>query len=176
MLELVARDVSGCAKVLELGSGTGIVTVTIARNATHLVATDYVDAMVDSTRERIRAEELSNVEFATASVDALPFEEETFDAVVPANVLHLVPNVEGALRSIKRVLRPRGRILVPTYCHAETIVSALVSRALALTSFPSRRRLTLQSLARAVQRADISITHCELLPGLLPIGFVSGHR
>ncbi len=176
MLELVAREVDGARDVLEVGSGTGIVTIALARTAARVVATDYAQAMVDATRRRVREAGLSNVEPVLASVEALPFPDQSFDAVVAANVLHLVPDMNAALAAIVRVLRPHGKVIVPTYCHVQTRVARLVSRALALTRFPGRRRLTLESLEGAVKRAGVELTHSEVLPGLLPIGFVSGRR
>jgi ubiquinone/menaquinone biosynthesis C-methylase UbiE len=42
---------------------------------------------------------------------ALRFDDGTFDAVVAANVLHLVPDLPGALAALRRVLKPGGRII-----------------------------------------------------------------
>ena len=112
----------------------------------------------------------------SSSVEALPFPNESFDAVVAANVLHLVPDMDVALGAMVRMLRPGGRLIVPTYCHAQTRLAQVVSRALALTRFPGRRRLTLEALEGAVKRSGLELAHSELLPGVLPIGFVAARR
>jgi hypothetical protein len=44
------------------------------------------------------------------------------------------------------VLKPNGRLVVPTFCHDETVLSSVVSRLLAITGFPSHRRFTARSL------------------------------
>lgn len=176
MVELVTQEVSGAKDVLELGAGTGLVTIALARPAAHVLATDFSPAMLAKLEEKVRRARLSNVDVAHADVTALDFPDDRFDAVVAANVLHLVPDLRDALRSMVRVLRPGGALVVPTYCHAETRTARIVSRGLALTGFPGQRRLTLDTLVRAVREAGLEVTRRELVPGVLPIGFVSAHR
>ena len=55
-------------------------------------------------------------EFATASAGALPQEDATFDTVVSASSLHRWPDVGRALREIRRVLRPGGRVVLLDWC------------------------------------------------------------
>ncbi len=176
MLERVARDVTGAEDVLELAAGTGIVTTVLARSAGHVLATDYSPAMLDVLERKVRSEGASNVSVAQADIGALDFEDGRFDAVVAANVLHLVPDLGLALRNMARVLRPGGVLVVPTYCHAETLAARIASRALALTRFPGRRRLTLDALVGAVRDAGLTVTAREVLPGVLPIGYVTARR
>lgn len=102
------------------------------------------------------------------------FPPASFDAVVCANVLHLLPDLPGALAALQRVLRPGGKLVAPTFCHAETRTSRAVSRVLALTGFPSQRRLSSRTLREALESARFHVTRTELLPGLIPVGFVAG--
>jgi phosphatidylethanolamine/phosphatidyl-N-methylethanolamine N-methyltransferase len=85
-----------------------------------------------------------------------------------------VPDLPGALSALRRVLKPGGRIVVPTFCHDETAFSWVASRALALTGFPGHRRFTAESLRQAVERAGVTVTRAETLPGLIPMGYVEG--
>ena len=174
MLELAAEAVRGCDRVLEVAAGTGLVTLELARSAREVVATDYADAMVATLTARIQQAGLSNVHAEQADLYALPFEPATFDAVVAANVLHLVPDLPGAIASLRRVLKPAGSLVVPTFCHDETALSWVVSRALAVTGFPGHRRFTAASLREALEREGLQITRHEVLPGLIPIAFCEG--
>lgn len=176
MIELVARSVAGAGEVLEIGAGTGIITVAVSRTARHVIATDYAPGMLARLEEHLRRDGVQNVETARADVDSLDFADGRFDAVIAANVLHLVPDMQSALRSMTRVLGPEGVLLVPTYCHGQTRTARLVSRLLGLTGFPGRRRLTMTTITNAVRAAGLRVTGTELLPGVLPIGFVSARR
>lgn len=172
MLELVSEAVRGKKKVLEVAAGTGIVTSAIAKTAACVVATDYASAMVAALQRRIREEELKNVTCEQADIYSLPYEENEFDAVVAANVLHLVPDLPAALEALRKVTKPAGLLVAPTFCHDETKVSWLISRLLAISGFPGHRRFTMGSLRGVLEEYGIQITRAELLPGLIPIGFV----
>jgi phosphatidylethanolamine/phosphatidyl-N-methylethanolamine N-methyltransferase len=176
VLELTAEAVDGAGTVLEVAAGTGLVTAAIAPRVGTLIATDYADAMVASLRQRVGELSLSNVECQQADLYALSYPPQRFDAVVAANVLHLVPDLQGALRSLVGVLKPEGKLVVPTFCHDETWLSGAVSRVLAVTGFPGQRRFDSASLRQALESAGLSVTRYELVPGLLPIGFVEASR
>ena len=119
MLELVAEAVSGRTRVLEVAAGTGLVTPVLAKAAGEVVATDYAAAMVARLQTRVRDLGLGNVDCQRADIYALPFESASFDAVVAANILHLVPDFDAAIAALRRVLRPGGVIVAPTFCHDE---------------------------------------------------------
>jgi phosphatidylethanolamine/phosphatidyl-N-methylethanolamine N-methyltransferase len=172
MLELTREALHGRERVLEVAAGTGLVTVAIAEVARELIATDYASAMVDMLARRIRELALTNVRCEQADIYALRFEAKSFDAVVAANVLHLVPDLDGALAALRRVLKPGGKLVVPTFCHDETWLSAILSRAASLTGFPSHRRFTARSLREALEAFGAYIERAETLPGLVPIGYL----
>ena len=172
MLPLVAAEVGGLDRVLEVAAGTGLVTRALAPEVGAVVATDYAEAMVSRLEKRVRDDGLDNVE--VRQLDLLDLDgSEQFDAVVAANVLHLLPDLDGALNAMVRALRPGGRLIVPTYCHDETAWSRATSRVLGLVGFPGQRRLTLGRLVEVIRAQGLEPRQAVLLPGLLPIGFVS---
>lgn len=175
MLPFVVQEVDGLDRVLELAAGTGLVTAAIAPAVGELVATDYADAMVERLGERAQALGLGNVRTRTLDVYSLDSEAQ-YDAVVASNVLHLLPDVERALEAMVRALRPGGRLIVPTYCHDQTALSRFTSRLMGLVGFPGQRRLTLDGLAATVAAHGLEVHRSVLLPGLLPIGFVSARK
>ena len=174
IVDLASRAVHGAERVLEVGAGTGLVTAALARSAQQVIATDYASEMVGRLRLRVQADGLRNVQCQQADLYELPFRTAEFDAVVAANVLHLTPDLPSALSSLRRVLKPGGRLIAPTYCHDQTAVSWVTSRLLALTGFPGFRRFTVASLREALEAAGVTVSHIALLPGLLPIGYVDG--
>lgn len=174
MLEMVSEAVSSKGRVLEVAAGTGLVTTAIAQSCGAVVATDYASAMVEALEMRVRNAGLDNVMCEQADIYALPHKAGEFDAVVAANVLHLVPDLPAALNALKKVIKPGGLLVLPTFCHDETLVSWLVSRLLAVTGFPGHRRFTMHSLRGVLEENEIQIDRAALLPGLIPIGLVIG--
>lgn len=174
MIALAGEATSGLGRVLEVAAGTGLVTPALAAGAGEVIATDYSAAMVAALERRVRNAGVANVRCEQADLYALRFDVGAFDAVVAANVLHLVPDLPGALTVLRRVLKPGGKIIVPTFCHDETALSWVISRALAVTGFPGHRRFTAKSLREEVEAAGVRVTRTEVLPGVIPIGYVEG--
>ena len=172
MLALAVEAATGKGRVLEVAAGTGLVTTAIAPVAGELIATDYAEAMVRRLEARVRDAGLTNVRCEQADVYDLRFETGTFDAVFAANVLHLVPDLEGALASLRRVLKPGGVLVAPTYLHEETLAASVLSRVLSLTGFPGQRRFTASSLSAAIEAAGFVVARVEVIPGPFPIGYI----
>lgn len=174
MVELASEATRGLGRVLEVAAGTGLVTLALASSADEVIATDYSLGMTAALTRRVREAHVANVRCQQADVYALPFDDCEFDAVVAANVLHLVPDLRGALLALCRVVRPGGRVVVPTFCHDQTAISWIMSRILALSGFPGYRRLTLKTLQQAVEGVGVRVIRAEILPGLIPIGYIDG--
>lgn len=130
--------------------------------------------MVSMLEARVREQGLSNVRCEQADIYALRFEPASFDVVVAANVLHLVPDLPAAVAALRRVLRPGGRLVVPTFCHDETALSWIVSRVISVTGFPGHRRFSARSLRASLEAGGLRIERSETVGGLIPIGFVAG--
>ena len=61
----------------------------------------------------------SELHFSVQDATSLPYADETFDAVLIANALHIMPRPEKALAEIYRVLKPGGQLFAPTFVHGE---------------------------------------------------------
>jgi ubiquinone/menaquinone biosynthesis C-methylase UbiE len=102
-------------RVLEIGPGTGYYTLDLAEwigPEGDLEIFDIQQEMLDHTMERARERELGNVSATQGDAQALPFEDDSVDAVVLTTVLGEIPDQNAALREIARVLRPGGRLVV----------------------------------------------------------------
>jgi SAM-dependent methyltransferase len=98
-------------RVLDLGCGPGISAVEIARGApaTRLVGLDLSAAMLPRARRRARAAGIE-LPLVRADVSALPFAPDAFEGAAGHSFLYLLPDPAGALREIRRVVRPGGRV------------------------------------------------------------------
>jgi ubiquinone/menaquinone biosynthesis C-methylase UbiE len=173
VLELTAGSVSGAETVLEVAAGTGLMTAAIAPRVRQVVATDYAENMLAVLRERLKSAGISNVTVEHRDIYALGYPPGSFDVVVAANVLHLVPDLDRALDALCQVLRPGGTLITPTFAHDETARAWVASRVLAhVLRQPMHRRFTAASLREALERRGLRITRAETIPGLIPVAYV----
>jgi len=100
-------------EVLECACGTGLLTGVMAKRCKSLIATDFSAKMLKRARKKYG--KYGNVRFAQADILHLDYPDGCFDAVVAANVIHLLDEPLSALRELVRVCRPGGRIIIPTY-------------------------------------------------------------
>ena len=98
--------------VLELATGTGIIARNVADSAKHITATDFSEKMIEQAEKNIK---IGNIDFSVEDACNLPYNNNTYDVVIIANALHIMPNPEKALAEIKRVLKPDGVLIAPTY-------------------------------------------------------------
>ena len=115
MYELI-RPVVKAKTVLELATGTGLIAKNIVNAAAHIEATDASAEMILEAKRDNRSAKLH---FSVQDATSLPYADETFDAVLIANALHIMPRPEKALAEIYRVLKPGGQLFAPTFVHGE---------------------------------------------------------
>ena len=98
-------------RALEIGAGTGYFTLNLMRAGVirEAVATDISPGMLRALSDS--ASELGlTVETRVCEASALPFEDASFDLVFGHAVLHHLPDLSGAFREFRRVLRPGGLV------------------------------------------------------------------
>lgn len=103
-------------RVLDIAGGTGDLTrkfSSLVGPSGEVVLADINDSMLKVGRDRLLDKGVAgNVQFVQADAEALPFPDNHFDVVTIAFGLRNVTRKENALRSMLRVLKPGGRLLV----------------------------------------------------------------
>lgn len=100
-------------KVLELGCGTGLYTETLQKIAENVVATDFSDEMIAAAQQK--RGNLKKVQFQKANALNLHFENESFDSVFMANLIHVIGNAERVIQESKRVLKSGGQLIITSF-------------------------------------------------------------
>lgn len=99
--------------VLELGCGTGLFTEVLCQKSHSVKATDFSDEMVAKAIEL--RETLPNVTFAREDATHLSFEDQSFDTVFMANLIHIIADPDKVIAESRRVLKPGGRIIITSF-------------------------------------------------------------
>jgi ubiquinone/menaquinone biosynthesis C-methylase UbiE len=109
--ELLAESCNLCTdeRVLDVAAGNGNATLAAARRGAVVTSTDYVGMLLDAGAARARAEGL-DVKFEVADVEALPYDDASFDAVLSTFGVMFAPDHARSAAEMARVCRPGGRI------------------------------------------------------------------
>ncbi len=103
-----ALAVQAGERVLDIGSGPGLLAAELAQEGARVVGIDPSESMLAMSRRR----EIAGAEFQAGDALSLPVPDASFDAAVSTQVLEYVEDVAGALREAHRALKPGGRLLV----------------------------------------------------------------
>jgi SAM-dependent methyltransferase len=109
---LDAAGVVAGGLILDVGTGTGTVAALAAHRGARVVDVDAEPSMLSLVRRRLPAASLG-----LAALPALPFAAKTFDAAVANFVVNHVGDPLAALRALRRVVRPGGRVAVTIWPH-----------------------------------------------------------
>jgi ubiquinone/menaquinone biosynthesis C-methylase UbiE len=124
--QYVANLMTEDDNVLECACGTGMFSLPIARRCKSLTATDFADKMLRQAQNKCK--DLPNVRFELADVTRLNYDDETFDKVVAANVIHLLDNPKAAMAELMRVCKTGGLVIIPTYINESTKAASAAAK------------------------------------------------
>jgi len=98
--------------VLDIGCGAGVTPCFIARRyGCRVVGVDILEAMIERSKERAKREGIMDrVEFRVADAQALPFEDDLFDAVITESVTAFPEDKQKAVNQYVRVTKPGGYV------------------------------------------------------------------
>ena len=102
-------------RVLEVGPGTGYYALDVAPRLTpggRLDTLDIQQPMLDELMHRADAAEIVNIVPLHGDAQAMPYPDATFDAAYLVATLGEIPDQDRALRELRRILKPGGRIIV----------------------------------------------------------------
>ncbi len=100
-------------RVLDIACGTGLVSFGAARAVGpqgYVLGIDLSERMVDAAARRAREKKLSNCSFSRMDAETLALPDASFDVVLCALGLMYMPDPLQAVREMRRVLRPGGRV------------------------------------------------------------------
>ncbi len=102
-----AAGIAPEARVLDVGCGTGQLTGALAEKvgAANVSAVDTSEPFTEACRRRV-----PDADVRVARAEALPYEDDSFDAVLSQLVVNFIPDVSQGMAEMRRVTRPGGTV------------------------------------------------------------------
>ncbi len=102
--------------VLEFGCGTGSTAIAHASFVKHIQAIDISAKMIEIARTKADAQNVDGVTFDVSGIEDFSAPDQSFDAVLGLNVLHLLADRDAAIAKVRKLLKPGGVFVTSTVC------------------------------------------------------------
>lgn len=162
----VAEFISNTDSVLECACGTVAITEEVAKKAQKVLATDFAEGMLKRASKKCR--KYSNVSFRQEDITDIKSEDESFDKVVAGNVIHLLPEPEKALNELLRVVRPGGKVIIPTYINMARDSSGFAVKFIEKLGADFKRQFDLDSYKEFFEEKGFKDVEYYVVDGRMP--------
>lgn len=128
----VWAEAAGARRILDAGIGTGR-NISYYPRGVEVHGVDLSETMLQACRQRIRSV-ASTAGLACGTVTCLPFKNQSFDAVVSTFLFCVLPDElqPPALKELRRVLRPGGKLILLEYVYSQNPIQRLVMQSMSL--------------------------------------------
>ena len=135
--------------LLDCGCGTGpMISLLYEKDPTkHYTGIDLTPKMI----EVAKAKNLEGVNWVVGDCEDLPFEESSFDAVICSNSFHHYPDPQRFFHSVKRVLRPGGRLILQDFTAPDPVLWLMNHTEMPLANLIGKGDVAAYSLDRVRQ-------------------------
>ncbi len=155
--------------VLELATGPGMIAKHIAAAAKNVVATDFAPNMIETAK---KGDVPQNVTFEVADATSLPYADKSFDLVVIANALHIIPEPQKALAQIKRVLKDGGLLIAPNFIFRKSGAKNLWQKILALVGIKFEHEWTAEEYLDFLRQNGLRVAKSQVVKGRIDLLYV----
>ena len=162
----VAEFIEPSDEVLECACGTGAISEYIAQKCKRLIATDFAPGMLRKAAKKCR--KYPNVVFRKADITNIKCKDAHFDKVVAGNVIHLLPEPEKAIRELERVVKPGGKIIIPTYINMSKGTGKAAVKMITLLGADFKRQFDLDSYRKFFEDKGYAGAEYYVVDGRMP--------
>lgn len=168
MLETVRERLPHGANVLEVAAGTGAISLAVADKAASVLCTDISEQMLAVARKKAAKRGVKNIEFDRMNIFDTGRPDNSFDAVIAGQVLHLINEPEKAAAELRRV--SKQTVILPMSLTKNLRGSAKLSVGVyRLFGFSPKAEFDAEGYAAFLPQ--IGFENCEIIhiPGKIPM-------
>lgn len=105
--------------VLECGCGTGTTALILAQHVKQITGSDLSREMTEIAKQKTKEQKIRNANFIKSTLFDNQFKDESYNAILAFNFLHLVEDTQKNLKRINSLLKPGGLFISKTTCLVE---------------------------------------------------------
>lgn len=173
IVQLIENELDPSDYVLEAACGTGLISMRIAPFVDRYFGCDISPEMIEIARSKALSAGIANIEFSVQDAYKLNFEDDSFDAVILTNALHIMMEPEKVLASVSRTLKDEGLLIVPTYLHGSSLLSRIISSVMGLSGFRAYHRWSAESFEKFIESCGYTILRSIKVKDKIPLLYVS---
>ncbi len=173
MYKRIPRVIEG-KRVLEIATGPGLLAKHVASSAREMIATDFSEGMI---KEAKKGDVPDNLRFEVADATDLPYEDKSFDVVIIANALHVMPEPDKAMDEIDRVLKKKGILIAPNFIHKGSgLKSRIWSRMLKLAGIKFEHQWTKEAYEKFLSNHGWRVVNSKEMPSRITMLYTESVR
>lgn len=164
ILEKTRKYLKKQDNVLDYGCATGILANEIAGDVYAVYGIDISAEMIKIARNKAKARNIRNVEYAQSSIFDAQHKPGTYDVVLGIYLLHLLDDMPEALKRIHALLKPGGVFISVTPCFGK---KSIIGTALSLISkiglIPDLKLISVPDLENTITQAGFKLIEAECI-------------
>ena len=173
ILENIGPDLNLNHDVLEIGSGTGIISFSICSKVSSIVATDISPKMIHIANQKLIKSKIQNIDFQIQDSYNLTLPDKSFNTVIASNLFHLLYEPEKPLKEVKRVMREDGIFIAPTLCLGENNKSKIIAFIIGILSgFKVVNKWSINEFKNMLINNGFLITRTVIIYDKIPLAYI----
>ncbi len=174
IIEKLRYDLLKNSKVLDIGTGTGIIPFSVYNKVSCITAIDISPKMIDMAKQKLQLSKIDNINFLVQDSYNLEFPDNTFDIVIASNIMHLLNLPETCLKEVKRVLKNDGLFIAPTFCVGENIKTKILSViAQSISGFKVINKWSINEFQSFLINNDFSVEKLIKIKNRIPLVYIT---
>ena len=159
--------------LLEIGTGTGIISFSICSKVSSIVATDISPKMIRIANQKQKDSNIKNIDFQVQDSYNLTFPDKSFDIVIASNLLHLLYEPEKPIKEVQRVLKDNGIFIAPTFCVGDNIKSTIIANVAGFFSgFKVVNKWSINDFKSMLTNNGLIIDKAIRIDGRFPLAYI----
>jgi ubiquinone/menaquinone biosynthesis C-methylase UbiE len=173
IIENIVSDLDLNQNVLEIGTGTGIITFSIYSKVASIIATDISPEMIRVANQRLMDSNIKNIDFQIQDSYSLTFPDKSFDIVIASNLFHILYEPEKPINEVKRVLKDNGIFIAPTICAGERTKTRVIATVVgAVSGFKVVNKWSINEFKTMLINNGFLIDKTVTIDGRFPIAYI----